>query len=523
MRPLPRKRSSGLARPGHRLSLAFIFLLSRRCNLQCTYCNVEAGPRVRTRLDPRLFEAWVNSIGALGDIDVGIQLHGGEPLLMNPSVESYSAIARNALAAHPTSRMGSIGVVTNGILLNRDRARSLVDAGLHVVVSVDGPEHIHDRFRHSSSGRPSHRQAMQGVNALRSLSVTPPIIAVVTQPADVLETLRFFASEGLSSVKINPVRPEGRGIPAPVEDHRAHALEMARQYFVAAEEISAHNLRYPDQPIYEQNIHTMMEKVLTGRSTRGGAADWALLVDDTGNLWSHPGGYGVDHMALTSGGPPSSEVLAQALGMHGAGDRASDVADRQRATIRPCEDCADPFWCSGFGPLVARAPGAPVNFDCLWRNELMQLLEAWWQRSPYHASQVVRLESSGAKRKSRPAPAVACGDDTMPSIGEPLDPKIHSLLRNVRSARDGNAFLANYADLIVELSELNVIEDATVFLQLARLANRLADRSDRVGLARSLAHLARVGLVPLSRGSGAGRPRARNGLESSVAGASLRQ
>lgn len=516
------RRGRGPARPGHRLSLAFIFLLSRRCNLQCEYCNVEAGPRVRTRLDPRLFEAWVKSIGALGDIDVGIQLHGGEPLLMNPSVELYSAIARNALAAHPTSRMGSIGVVTNGVLLNRDRARSLVDAGLHVVVSVDGPEHIHDRFRRGASGRPSHRQAMRGVNALRSLGVHPPIIAVVTQPADVLETLRFFGSEGLSRVKINPVRPEGRGIPAPVEDYRARALEMARQYFAAAEEIAAHNIRHPDKPIYEANIHTMMAKVLTGRWTRGGAADWALLVDDTGNLWSHPGGYGVDHMALTSGGPPSSEVLAQALGIPGGGDRASRVAERQRATFRPCEECADPFWCSSFGPLVAGAPGAPVNPDCLWRKELTQLLEAWWQRSPYHASQVVRLDS-GARPESPPAPAVGSGDDTISSIDEPLDPRIRSLLQNVRISHDGNAFLANYTDLIVELSGLNVIEDATVFLQLATLASRLADRNDRIGLARSLAHLARVGLVPLSRGAGAGRPRAKTGLESGVTGASLRQ
>lgn len=512
MRPLAARRDRGIGRPSHRLSLAFVFLLSRHCNLQCTYCNVDAGPRVRTRLDPRLFETWVKSIGGLGGIDVGIQLHGGEPLVMDPSVELYSAIARNALARHPTSRMGSMGIVTNGVLLNSDRARSLVDAGLHVVVSVDGPERIHDRFRVSASGRGSHRQAMRGVDALRSVGVDPPIIAVVTQPPDVLETLRFFVSEGLSRVKINPVRPEGRGMPLPVEDDGGHMLKMAEQYFVVAKEIAAHNLRQPERPIYEENIHVLMAKVITDTSSRGGMAGWTLLVDDVGRLWAHPGGYGVDHMALTSGGTPSSELLARALGMPCGGDRTSHVIKRQRATFRPCGECADPTWCSRFRPLVGAGPGAPTNPDCLWRERLTQLLKAWWQKSPSHASQVVRLDNAAKAHSPAAAASRRVNHDAISSIDGPVHPRIRSILRDVRTARDGNAFLANYADLIVELNGVNALEHATLFLQIAMLASHYVHRGDQIGLARSLAHLARVGLVPLTRAAEASRSRARAAL-----------
>jgi hypothetical protein len=84
---------------------------------------------------------------------------------------------------------------------------------------------------------------------------------------------------------------------------------------------------------------------------------------------------------------------------------------------------------------------------------------------------------------------------------------IRSILGNVRVSSDGHAYLENYADLIVDLSSLDPFERSTVFLQLATLATHHAERSDRRALARCLAHLARIGLVPLASGKSAPRSR----------------
>ncbi len=50
----------------------------------------------RTAHEPRPapVEQWVSAFGALGDLELGIQLHGGEPLLLDPSVELLASIAR---------------------------------------------------------------------------------------------------------------------------------------------------------------------------------------------------------------------------------------------------------------------------------------------------------------------------------------------------------------------------------------------------------------------------------------------
>lgn len=321
-----------------RVSLAVVFLISRRCNLECTYCNVDASPRLRTSLDPRRFEAWVKALGELGDLDLGIQLHGGEPLLLAPSVELLSSIARNALVPFPSSSLGSLAIVTNGILLDADRAQSLVDAGLRVVVSVDGPQQVHDRYRVTRSGRGSHRQVMRGLAALRSVDPDPPVIAIVSEPSDVELVVQFFISEGLSRVKINPIRPEGRGATMRGGGAETGMAAMADAYFEAAVMIAAHNRRRPEQPIYEENIAHLAARAIAGTSRPSCVASWTLLVDDQGRLWSHPGGWGVEHMALTMPEPLSVDRLAYALGVNQK-DRTGGLMSRQRATFRPCAGC----------------------------------------------------------------------------------------------------------------------------------------------------------------------------------------
>ncbi len=492
-----------------RLSLAAVFLISRHCNLECTYCNVDASPRLRTSLEPRQFESWVKALGELGDLDLGIQLHGGEPLLLDPAVEVLASIARNALIPFPTASIGTMAIVTNGMLLDRRRARSLVDAGFRVVVSVDGPQQVHDRHRVTQSGRGSHRQTMRGLAALRSVDPNPAVIAVVSDPSDVEPVVQFFISEGLSCVKINPVRPEGRG--ATIQNGvRAHMVALADAYFEAAVMIAAHNRSRPGQPLYEENTAVLAARVIADQTVPASAASWTLLVDERGRLWPHPGAYGVEHMALTSGQPPSADLLSRVLGIAGK-DRNAGMMSRQRATLQPCAGCVDPMWCAGFRAVLG---GPATSPDCVWRERLMSRLETWWHERPLDAIEVVpfdvgrrtvphddSVEGSASSPDARQADA---SEHAVARLDEPVEPAVRALLADMRVGPDGRAYFANYADRAAEICDLDPLSHTDTFLQLATLARAYADQPDRIALAQSLARLARIGLEPLARSGGGG-------------------
>jgi len=98
---------------------------TRRCNLSCTYCNEY--DRVS---DPVAIEEMLRRVDQLANLGTTmVHLSGGEPLL-HPQVETIIRRIRS---------QGMIaGLLTNGLLLNRDQIRALNRAGLdHLQISID--------------------------------------------------------------------------------------------------------------------------------------------------------------------------------------------------------------------------------------------------------------------------------------------------------------------------------------------------------------------------------------------------
>jgi AdoMet-dependent heme synthase len=116
--------------------------LTRRCNLACGHCYLDAVQRKSEAKDELATDEALDIVRQIGAVAPGamLVLTGGEPLLRDDLEHIVNAAARHGLVP-------VIG--TNGVLLNTALARSLRAAGaIGVGISVDsaGPE-FHDRLR----------------------------------------------------------------------------------------------------------------------------------------------------------------------------------------------------------------------------------------------------------------------------------------------------------------------------------------------------------------------------------------
>ena len=116
--------------------------LTRRCNLECAHCYLDAGILNRGDEDELSTEEVVALLTDVAALNHGtlIVLTGGEPLMRRDLEE----IVQHGVAAGLPMVVG-----TNAMMLSERRLRSLIDAGvLGFGISVDSldPDH-HDRFR----------------------------------------------------------------------------------------------------------------------------------------------------------------------------------------------------------------------------------------------------------------------------------------------------------------------------------------------------------------------------------------
>ncbi len=179
--------------------------LTRRCNLKCAHCYLDAGTLCagapdELRTDEAL--ALLGRIASLSD-ETMVVLTGGEPLL-RPDVDT---IARRA------ADLGLMVVVgTNGTLLDARRVAALQAAGVQAVgISLDSLDPVyHDRFR----GLPgAWKKTLAGIDACRRAGLMFQLHFTITDDnADELDKMIAFARDvGAAVLNVFFVVCTGRG------------------------------------------------------------------------------------------------------------------------------------------------------------------------------------------------------------------------------------------------------------------------------------------------------------------------
>jgi len=329
--------------------LRYLFLeVTRACNLACVYCGSECTPRPPS--DELSIAGWIEVVRQIAaDVDprdVMVAITGGEPLLL----ERLGALQREL------KRLGfRHGVVTNGTLLDDERAAELVDAGVgSLALSLDAPPEVNDRLR----GAGTSRGVENAVAALRRAGYDGKleIISTMTRPAVPLleQTRRYVAQLRIPLWRLAPAMPIGRA--AQREDLLCNDDDMRTMMeFIVA---SRSDGRQPPPEYgeegylgdrYERHVRPYLCQCLAGITVAGIRSD--------GRIGACP------------------ELADAFIQGHVDDDRFIDVWNHRYKEMRdrswtrgraPCDDCAAWSRCRGGSMHLYESPGAELQ-RCSYR------------------------------------------------------------------------------------------------------------------------------------------------------------
>jgi uncharacterized protein len=171
------------------------------CNLDCTYCYyLHKGDLLQQAATPRMSDEILEQhirqyIEAQTGDEVVFSWQGGEPTLLGLDF-FHKVVELQAKYKKPWQSIEN-DLQTNGTLLDAKWATFLKQHNFLVGLSCDGPARLHDRYRLSKSGEPTHAKVMAAASLLHQYDVPFNALCVVNRenanyPLDVY---RFLTRE----------------------------------------------------------------------------------------------------------------------------------------------------------------------------------------------------------------------------------------------------------------------------------------------------------------------------------------
>jgi len=188
------------------------------CNLDCDYCfyleKVDLFSEVKKhRMSDETLELLIKQVLQQTAGQVSFSWQGGEPTLMGIPFFEQAVIFQERYGA---GRVIGNGLQTNGLLLNEEWATFLKKYNFLVGISIDGPEHIHDRYRTYSNGKPSWQKVVDNTKMLLDAGVEVNVLSVVNDysvqfPEEIYEfhkSLGFEYMQFIPLVETDQTNPE---------------------------------------------------------------------------------------------------------------------------------------------------------------------------------------------------------------------------------------------------------------------------------------------------------------------------
>jgi uncharacterized protein len=329
------------------------------CNLRCAYCYYLDKQSLygteRPLMSEDVLERFTDQyIGGQTTREVLFTWHGGEALMRNRDFFLHALrLQQHYAGGHWVENC----IQTNGTLLTDDWCRFLKDNHFLVGISIDGPEHVHDRYRRTKDGKPTFRDVMRGLERLHRFGVEFNVLAVVNDynVRYPLECYRFFKANGCRYIQFTPIVERINGAPAP---WNVPAGEWGTFLISLFDE-------WVRQDIGSMFIHHFDAALAAWTGASPGTCIFAPTCGHAGVVEHNGDVYGCDHFVNPDhklGNIRTSTLIEM---MYSEGQLAFGKAKSERLGER-CRRCEYLFACHGECPKnrIADDNGSPVNYLC---------------------------------------------------------------------------------------------------------------------------------------------------------------
>ena len=146
--------------------------VTESCNCRCLYCRQQKSSPVLNMTREEIKDA-IDLFYKISACPRSIVFFGGEPFV------NFTGIKFAVNYVREFDKDISFSMVTNGSLCTPEIAAFLADNDVEVIVSIDGPESLHNRARVFSNGRQTYTRAINGYHILRDAGCKVGITSVI--------------------------------------------------------------------------------------------------------------------------------------------------------------------------------------------------------------------------------------------------------------------------------------------------------------------------------------------------------
>lgn len=152
-------------------------ILTTSCNLACKYCYIENNV-CNNKIEHNMSEAtahlaierYIEHLKNVGLKEAEIILYGGEPLTNWSCVKEIAKYTKKM--TENTGINVVVSMVTNGTLLDEEKANFIAEYGIKVGISIDGPKEINDENRiYRASDKSVYDRVLHTVDLLNSKGI----------------------------------------------------------------------------------------------------------------------------------------------------------------------------------------------------------------------------------------------------------------------------------------------------------------------------------------------------------------
>lgn len=147
-------------------------VVSESCNFRCKYCRQDKSGGILNMSEEDIHYA-IDKFFSLSRNPRSVVFFGGEPLL---NIKGIQYAVRYIRSFDPNI---NFSMVINGALCTEEIAEFFSQNHVEVIVSMDGPEALHNQARVTADGKGTYREALRGYRFLKNAGCRTGITAVI--------------------------------------------------------------------------------------------------------------------------------------------------------------------------------------------------------------------------------------------------------------------------------------------------------------------------------------------------------